>query len=156
MEMRDHIKISKIAKQKISNPEGDFYSIIWIIGSVKGVIVDDYKFKDITNTMFFLNPKFHWKIVKGGGTSSKGFVMNLSDTILNEPFLKNLQINEIRILHSDIIHRAHIVPGIEMRLQSILEMLDELLTTNLNHREDAILALINTFLFIVMASVTLN
>lgn len=145
MEIGNHIKISKLAREEMIKPKGKFYSVIWIIGNIKELIVDNLEFKNINNTMFFINPKFQWRIVKGEADTSRGYVLNLSDTILDEPFLQGLQINEIRILHSDAIHRAQIAPGIEKRLQSILEMLDELLTTNLNHREDAILALINTF-----------
>ena len=36
-------------------------------------------------------------------------------------------------------------PGIEKRTQSILEMIDELLGSHLNHKDDAILSLLNTF-----------
>ncbi len=145
MEIEDHINISKITGEKISKPDGRFYSVMWIVGTVKEVLIDEVLYKDITNTMFFLSPKFQWKIIEREGATSKGYVMNLSDTILNEPSLKRLQINEIRILHSDSVHMAQIAPGIEKRLKAILEMLDELITTNLNHREDAIIALINTF-----------
>lgn len=146
MEINDHIKISKITGEKIyESLAGGYYSIIWIRGTVEGIQIDDTLCENISNTMFFLAPKHQWKIFNCSNLASKGYALYLSDTILNEPFLSRLQINEIRVLHSDTIHRAQIAPGIEMRLLSILEMLDELVTTHLNHREDAILALINTF-----------
>src|SRR5690606_9525040 len=95
--------------------------------------------------MFFLNPRHQWKILKDRDSLSSGYMMHLSEKILNEPALSKLQINEVRILHSDIVHKAQVAPGIESRVRAILEMLHELLTTNLNHREDAIHALVNTF-----------
>ena len=141
----EYINISKIIGKKVSNPNEHFYTVIWIIETVSKLMINKVLYKNLTNTMFFLSPKFQWEIIEKEGTTSKGYVMRLSNTILNEPSLKELQINEIRILHFDSIFMAQIAPGIERRLKSILEMLDELMTTNLNHREDAIKALINTF-----------
>ena len=145
MKLENHIKISKIVQQEITNPEGDFYAVIWFTEAVEGILIDEVLYRDIENTMFFLNPNYQWKILKGGDKHSKGYIMYLSDSILNEPTLNKLQINEMRILHSDTIHKAQLAPGIEMRVHAVLEMIDELLTTNLNLKEDAILALINTF-----------
>lgn len=141
----EHIKISKIAQPKIYRPVGDYYSIIWIKGSAKGIMINNVFYEDIVNSMFFLNPSYDWEILLEDEVQSMGYIMYLSESIMNEPVLSKLQINEVRILHSNIIHKAQLAPGIEIRVQAVLEMLDELLTTNLNHREDAILALISTF-----------
>ncbi|MGQ1784073.1 MULTISPECIES: helix-turn-helix domain-containing protein [unclassified Saccharicrinis] len=143
--INNEIKISKIVQHEISKPKNNYYSIIWITGTIDGLLIDGVFYEYISNTLFFLNPKYQWKILTGDDISSKGYVMYLSDNVLNEPFLNKLKINEARILHSDTIHKTQLAPGIEIRVQAVLEMLDELLTTNLNHKEDAILALINTF-----------
>lgn len=65
--------------------------------------------------------------------------------ILNHPTFKNLHITEVRLFSADDIPKINLSPGIETRIQSILEMLDELISTNLKHREEAILSLLNTF-----------
>jgi AraC family transcriptional activator of pobA len=43
------------------------------------------------------------------------------------------------------IPRINLSPGIEIRVQYILEMLDELIGSHLNHKDQAILSLLNTF-----------
>lgn len=141
----EQIKISKIVENKISKPDGDYYSIIWATDNIKGIVIDGMLYEDLANTMFFLNQMHEWQILKGDGPESKGYIMLLPRSIMNEPVLSKLQINEVRILHSEVVHKAQLAPGIEKRVQSVLEMLDELVTTNFNHKEDAILALINTF-----------
>jgi len=64
---------------------------------------------------------------------------------LNHPNFKNLHITEIRILNTSEIPKINLSPGIEKRIQALLEMLDELIATNLNHREEAFLSLLYTF-----------
>ncbi|MDZ7693626.1 MAG: helix-turn-helix domain-containing protein [Balneolaceae bacterium] len=145
MKIDQHIKISKIIRRETLKTNQDFYSVIWIIGTVKGILIDGVLHKNVSNSMFFLNPRYKWKILKTNGKVSSGYIMYLSDKVLNEPSLSKLQINEVRILHTDTIHKAQLAPGIQNRVQTIIEMLEELLTTHLNHREDAILALVNTF-----------
>ncbi len=139
------IRIVKILQRETLRPDGNFYSIVWITGTVNGIVIDKTLYKDVSNSIFFLNPKYQWKILKEGNTDSAGYVIHLSDNVLNEPTLSKLQINEMRILHANSIHKAQLAPGIEDRVRTIIEMLDELITTHLNHKEDAILALINTF-----------
>lgn len=143
--INDQIKISKIVQSRHIKPQGNYYSIIWIRGAVKGILINKVLYENIANTMFFLNPSFEWEIIKENEAQSSGYIMYLSDTIMNQPVLSRLEINVVRILHSDTVHRAQLAPGIEIRVQAVLEMLDELLTTNLNHKEDAIMGLVNTF-----------
>jgi AraC-like DNA-binding protein len=64
--------------------------------------------------------------------------------VLNTPVLNKLQINEIRLFNSDSIPVINLSPGIAKRTQSILEMIDELLGSELNHKDEAILSLLNT------------
>mgnify|MGYP001571015523 CR=1 FL=1 len=64
---------------------------------------------------------------------------------MNNPILSNLHINEVRLFNSGEIPLFKLSPGIEKRTQAILEMIDELLASNLNHKDDAILSLLNTF-----------
>lgn len=95
--------------------------------------------------MFFLCPDFNWEVEVEESCQSHGYVLCLSEKILNNPELSRLQISDIRVMHNNVVHIAQLSPGIEMRVQSILEMIDELLSTDLEHREDAIISLINAF-----------
>jgi AraC-like DNA-binding protein len=65
--------------------------------------------------------------------------------VLNSPVLNKLHINEVRLFNSSEIPIINLSPGIAKRTQSILEMIDELLGSELNHKEEAILSLLNTF-----------
>lgn len=145
MNINDHVKISKIAHQGNLKSLENYYSIVWIKDPIEGILIDDLLYKNISNNLFFLSPKHQWSIINWDGIDSKGYLLYLSDNIMNEPFLNRLQINEMRILHSDITYCIPILLNLGQRLQSIIEMLDELMTSNLNHREDAVLALINVF-----------
>jgi len=72
-------------------------------------------------------------------------VLYLPSKVLDHPIFKNLHISEVRLFSTGEIPKINLTPGIEVRVQAILKMLDELLSTNLKHREEAILSLINTF-----------
>lgn len=145
MIIEEHLKISQIVDRETENPLGDFYSVVLLTSNVQAMIVDGEKYKDVSNSIFFLNPRHTWKIVKRHKKSPSGYIMNLSGQILNEPGLNKLKVNEMRILQSDVVHKTQLSPGIQCRVQTILEMLDELMTTNLHHKVDAILSLVNTF-----------
>ena len=74
MSINDHIKISKIVRQETLKPTGNLYSIIWITGTVEEMHIDDIPYKDISNVMLFLAPKYQWKIGKGTNNHSRGYV----------------------------------------------------------------------------------
>jgi hypothetical protein len=59
--------------------------------------------------------------------------------------LRNLHINEIRLFTNGEIPKINLAPGIEKRTHALLEMLDELVGSHLNHKEDAIFSLLNAF-----------
>lgn len=145
MIIEEHIKISQIVGRETKSLQGDFCSIVLLTGNVKGLVVDGTMYTDVSSSIFFLNPNHSWRIVKQHSRCSSGYIMHLSGRILNEPALSKLKVNEMRILHSDVVHKTQLSPGIQCRVKTILEMLDELLTTHLHHRVDAILSLINAF-----------
>src|SRR5690606_4932649 len=145
MTIGKQIKIFQIVDLETSGPEGDFYSIVLITGNVKGIIMDGSHYTDVSHSLFFLNPKHSWTILKEQTRHSAGHIMQLSGEILNAPILSRFKFNQMRILHPDIVHRTLLSPGIQSRVLVILEMLDELLTTNIHHKREAILSLINIF-----------
>ncbi|WP_304238502.1 hypothetical protein [Jiulongibacter sediminis] len=65
---------------------------------------------------------------------------------MDNPVFNKLHITQVRYFKStDDIPKINLSPGIEKRVKSILEMLDELISTNLANREQAVLSLLNTF-----------
>lgn len=141
----DSINISQILKGTTLKPKGEHYAVCWIKEKVKILEIDKRIYKNVSNSIFFIDPKYSWKIVKKDGVSAAGYILYLSKEILNEPLLNNLHINTVRLFNSGEIPLFKLSPGIEKRTQSILEMIDELLGSQLNHREDALLSLLNTF-----------
>ncbi len=123
---------------------GNYYTFCWIQKEVNGIEIDGVHYTDISGSILFLDPKYHWKIFKNNTTASSGYTLYLSKEILNEPILSKLHINEVRLFNSGRIPKINLSPGIEKRTQAILEMIDELLGSSLNHKDTAILSLLNT------------
>ncbi len=143
--MEQAIKISRILGKKTYRQNEKCYTVLWIQNEVEGIEINKTHYKNVSNAVFFLNPTFNWKIYKKDTAASSGYVLLIPKQILNNPTFKNLHITEVRFFSENEIPKINLSPGIETRIQSIFEMLDELLSTNLKHREDAILALLKTF-----------
>ncbi len=141
----DSIYISQIVKEITIKPRCDYFAICWIKNEVDGIEIDQVLYQNVSNSIFFLDPKFQWKIFKKDGSGSAGYILYLAPEVLNYPLLSNLHINKVRMFNAGEIPLFKLSPGIEIRTQAILEMIDELLGSELNHKDDAILSLLNTF-----------
>lgn len=140
----DAIKISRIVNKTTSKQGKSCYAVCWIQNEVESIEINNTVYQNVTSSIFFLRPEFEWKIRKKNASTSSGFVLSLPKSVLNDPIFKNLHITEVRLFSNDEIPKINLAPGIEKRIQSILEMLDELISTNLKHRKEAIFALLNT------------
>ncbi|WP_340153985.1 helix-turn-helix domain-containing protein [uncultured Marivirga sp.] len=143
----EKVKISPILDELSSciNEEG-YYHLCWIQDHVRYIEINNTQYRHVSNSVFFLTPDHRWTIFKNDVGTSSGYVLYLPKSILNHPTFKNLHITQVRLFKStDEIPKINLAPGIEKRVQSILEMLDELISTNLAHKEEAILSLLNTF-----------
>lgn len=141
----DAIKISQITKETTVKPNSQDFAVCWIKNEVKGIEIDGILYKNVSNSIFFLDPKFQWKILKKNSSKSSGYILYLAKEVLNNPVLSNLDINKVRLFNSGELPLFKLSSGIEKRIQAILEMIDELLGSHLNHKDDAILSLLNTF-----------
>ncbi|MBU2949454.1 helix-turn-helix domain-containing protein [Tamlana agarivorans] len=139
------IKISKIVADTCSGLDKTNYVVCWIKDEVLQLEIDRVIYKNVSNSIFFLNPIHEWEILKKGNTFSSGYILYLSHEVLDSPVLSHLHINKVRLFSSDDIPLFKLSPGIEKRTQAILEMIDELLGSHLNHKDEAILSLLNTF-----------
>lgn len=139
------INISQIIKGVTVKSHSDDFAVCWIKNEVDCVEINGDAYQNVSNSIFFLDPGLQWKIIKKDGTIASGYVLYLSKNVLNSPVLSNLHINKVRIFNSGEIPLFKLSPGIEKRTQAILEMIDELLGSHLNHKDDAILSLLNTF-----------
>lgn len=142
---QDSITISQIIRGTTHKTKSDSFAVCWIKDQVDGIEIDKVLYKNVSNSIFFIDPKLQWKIFKKESYISSGYIMYLSKDVLNNPTFSNLHINKVRLFNSGEIPLFKLSPGIEKRTQAILEMIDELLGSHLNHKEDAILSLLNTF-----------
>jgi len=141
----ESVKISPILKNISSAKNSTCFTVCWIKSPIGTIEIDHLPHTNVTNTIFFLDPKFQWIISKKDDNVSSGYILRLPRELLNNPILSNLHINTVRVFNSGEIPLFKLSPTIEKRTQAILEMIDELLGSNLNHKDDAILALLKTF-----------
>ncbi|HFA50733.1 MAG TPA: helix-turn-helix domain-containing protein [Bacteroidetes bacterium] len=141
------IKISPILNKVTSKrSEEDCYTLCWLQNGIDHIEINQTKYKNVSNSVFFLTPNFDWKLYKTDSDSSSGYVLFIPRTLMDNPVFKNMLITQVRFFNStDEIPKINLSPGIEKRVKSILEMLDELISTNLQNKEQAILSLLNTF-----------
>lgn len=121
------------------------YAQILVQDNVAGLSINNRRYTDIDHSMVFLNKTFNWEIEVDKAEEPNGYVMYLAEQIFHEPTISKLKINDIRILNAEEVNKANLAPGIEPRLVSIIEMIEELLTTHLSNRTSAVHSLINTF-----------
>ncbi|MGB5420305.1 helix-turn-helix domain-containing protein [Algibacter sp.] len=141
----DSINITQITKETTVKHHSNDFAVCWIKNDVEGIEIDHVLYKNVSNSIFFIDPKYQWKILKKDNSTSSGYVLYLASEVLDNPILSNLHINKVRLFNSGEIPLFKLSPGIEKRTQAILEMIDELLGSHLNHKDDAILSLLNTF-----------
>ncbi|GLU43605.1 AraC family transcriptional regulator [Allomuricauda sp. NBRC 101325] len=141
----DSINIVQIIHETTQKERAEDFAVCWIKDEVETIEIDHVPYKNVSNSIYFINPKHEWKVLKKDSTSSCGYILYLAPEVLNQPSLSHLHINQVRIFNGGEIPLFKLSPGIEKRTQAILEMIDELLGSHLNHKDDAILSLLNTF-----------
>lgn len=141
----DDVIISQINEEITLKKHPNHFAVCWIKDELNSIEIDHIIYNNVSNSIFFLDPRHQWKILKKSNTVSSGYILYLAKDILENPIFNNLHINKVRLFNSGEIPLFKLSPGIEKRTQSILEMIDELLGSHLNHKEDAILYLLNTF-----------
>ena len=141
----DTINISRIVKNVSHSSNDSDYAVCWIKDEIKGVDIDGVLYPNISNSVIFLDKKVQWKLYTKHDGVNAGYLLQLSHEILSNPLLSKLHINKVRLFNSGTIPLFKLSPGIEKRTQAILEMIDELLGSHLNNKEDAMISLLNTF-----------
>ncbi len=141
----DSVNITQIIEENTSKHRPDGFAICWIKDGVDGIEIDHVLYENVSNSIFFLDANHQWSILKKNRSTSSGYILYLANEVLNDPTLSNLHINKVRLFNSSEIPVFKLSPGIEKRTQAILEMIDELLGSHLNNKDEAILSLLNTF-----------
>ncbi len=58
------VKISKISNKITSKNEDNYYSVCLLQSDIHTIKIDDTTYNNVSNSMFFLLPRNHWKITK--------------------------------------------------------------------------------------------
>lgn len=142
----ESVSVTQILEERTSSDDfGESFAVCCLKSEVSGIEINGILHENVSNSILFLDPNHKWTIFKKDSSRLSGYILHLTNEVLNNPILSNLHINKVRLFNSGEIPLFQLSPGIEKRTQAILEMVDELLASNLNHREDAILSLLNTF-----------
>ncbi|RRQ50457.1 AraC family transcriptional regulator [Maribacter algicola] len=139
------IAIEPIIHKKTVKKYAGCFAVCLLKNNIDWIKIDGETYMNAANTIFFLHPKTDWEISKRKSDISNGYILYLTPEILNNPLLSKLHINEVRLFSGEEIPKINLAPGIEKRVYGILEMIDELVDSHLNHKEDAIISLLNTF-----------
>ncbi|MDG1570975.1 helix-turn-helix domain-containing protein [Robiginitalea sp. M366] len=118
--------------------------LLWIQEGVRAVEIDGIVENDVSNALYFIDGRTPWRILHKAEPVLSGYVMKLPVSLMEHPTLKNLHISEVRLLAHQQVQKVTLAPGIAKRVQSILEMLDELAGSALNHKDEAIASLVKT------------
>ncbi|WP_086475792.1 MULTISPECIES: AraC family transcriptional regulator [Arenibacter] len=139
------IKIARITQEVVSDKEGSHFCFCWIQNGVTSIEIDARSYQNVSNSIFLLNPRHSWKIHKQHDGNSSGYLLYLPKEVLDHPLISKLHISEVQLFAAEEIPKINLAPGIEKRIEVILEMIDELIGSHLNHKEDALLSLLHTF-----------
>jgi len=139
------VSISPITGTLSSPQEAGSYTVLMILQDIEGIKINGDLYREIPKSIFFLDPKTRWRLLAPKGEKKSGYILSISRETLSNPILKNLHINQVRLFNAEEIARINLAPGIEKRAYAILEMIDELIGSDLDHKEDAIISLLHTF-----------
>lgn len=139
------IQIVPIARGNALGARTGNHAVCWIQREVPRLRIGHLTEEEVAGSMYFIGAETPWEIKHRPDGESAGYALYIPNRYLNDPRMSRLHINEVRLLAGDQIARINLAPGIAKRTQAVLEMLDELNGSQLNHKEEGILSLLNTF-----------
>lgn len=143
--LEDNLILSRLIKSTASQSKGDFHYMIWIQKEIDRFQIDEKSYDCDVDSVFFVNKKYSWKMDAEDNSISKGYIIRLTDEILNLPSFSKLFITQVNMFNNESIPVIQFSPGIAVRISAILEMIDELMGSHLNNKEEGILSLLNAF-----------
>lgn len=143
--IENNLVLSRLTKSTASQPKGNFHHVIWIQKETDSFQIDDKDYACEIDSVYFVNKNHSWEMNVEDDLISKGYIIKITDEILNLPSFSKLFITQINIFNGDSIPVINFSPGIAVRIESILEMIDELMGSHLNNKEEGILSLLNAF-----------
>jgi len=139
------IKISRISGNLSSSNEEKYHNVFLLKENIDEFLIDNKVFNFAESSVIFVNQQFNWQLNCKENQSIKGFILSISDSVFNLPGFKNLFISQINHFNTNEIPFITPSPGIAVRIDAILEMMDELIGSPLNNKEEGIYSLLNAF-----------
>lgn len=143
--LENNLILSRLTKSTASQSKGDFHYMIWIQKEITRFQIDEKNYDYEVDSVFFVNKKYSWKMGVEDNSVSKGYIIKLTDDILNLPSFSKLFITQVNMFNDESIPVIQFSPGIAVRIEAILEMIDELMGSHLDNKEEGILSLLNAF-----------
>lgn len=141
----NNLVLSRLTKSTASQSKEDFHNVIWIQKEVTRFEIDDKDYDYEIDSVFFLNKKHSWSMSLEDDSESKGFIIKLTDKVLSLPSFSKLFITQVNMFNDESVPVIQFSPGIAVRIEAILEMIDELMGSHLDNKEEGILSLLNAF-----------
>lgn len=129
---------------QVSDPEN--YLILWVEHGVRKLIIDFEEYPTYPNSIFFLLPGRELKL-KFACEPPQGWVLQFSRSFFRNQYLEGLNINHADIfMQNGELPRIVLSPKIGQRIDSLAEMINEVLQSQIPNRELAASSLVRTLL----------
>ncbi len=141
----NNLILSRLTKSTAAQANPFAHNVVWIQKEITRFQINEKDYQCETDSVFFINKKYSWNISFEEESQSKGYIIKLTDEILSLPAFSKLFITQVNIFNDEAIPVIQFSPGIAIRIEAILEMIDELMGSHLNNKEEGILSLLNAF-----------
>jgi len=143
--LENNLMLSRLTTSTASQVKQNYHNMIWIQKEVSTFQIDKKDYDYDIDSIFFVNKKYKWKMTMEDDSISKGYIIKLTDEVLNLPSFSKLFITQVNMFNNESIPVIQFSPGIAVRIEAILEMIDELMGSHLDNKEEGILSLLNAF-----------
>lgn len=124
--------------------DAERHAVLWVKQGIDAITVDQDRFRVQPNSVFFVTRGTPVRVEYG--THPQGWILTFSDEIFRDT-AQRLTIRDAEIFSAfDRVPRVILSPRIGARVASVAEMIDELVGSQLPHRETAITSLLRTLL----------
>jgi AraC family transcriptional regulator, transcriptional activator of pobA len=143
MNKGDQIEVQRISKQNKELKTQDEFLIIYLGGGIKSIQVDFTEFEAFADMMFFISPGMN--VDMDLEDEYCGWILKVSKNLLKSIHFEGLKIRHAELFTcSGQIPRTVLSPKIGERVQSMVEMIDELAGSQIPNKENGMYSLLKT------------
>jgi AraC family transcriptional regulator, transcriptional activator of pobA len=139
--------VRKLEKKNYLKHGIDNYQLIWMEEGVKSISLGVSAMECYSNTILFNSPRMQPRLQFLCGIIPKGWIIEFPASYFRDQFLEGFNIRNIDLFYNGKdIPLIVLSPKIGQRINSIAEMIAEILQTQIPHREVAAASLLKTIL----------